>query len=419
MAARRRRWLLLVAVLVLIVAGVGVTLGLRGRGPARIEVQTAPAARMSIVQTVAATGRIEPRTQINISADVSAKITRLAVKEGDAVREGDFLLELDRKRYAAQVESAEANLHVAQANAEVNAENLTKAEKDYLRAQQLFDHQLETQAALDGALSAYQAQKAQHRSSLDQVEQVRAALKQSQDDLSKTRIYAPMTGTVSKLNKEVGEIALGSQFQEDVILELSNLAGMEALVDVDENDVVLLAAGDPAVIEVDALPEARLAGTVTDIANSAKISGSGTTDQKTEFEVRISVNAPSPQLRPGMTASAEVTTETHEGALGVPIQSVAVRTPEQLGAAGAEAPAWRPDPDGFVQVVFVVEGGRASARQVRTGIQSETNIEIMEGLEPGQEVVVGSYRAISKDLSHGAAVVVHNQPAAHGTGAEP
>ncbi len=409
MSKSKKRMILAAAVVV--VAG-GATLGfltIGRRGPAGIEVETAPAARMRIVQTVSATGRIQPKTQVNISADVSAKITKLGVEEGDRVRKGDFLVELDRDRYVAAVESAEAQLRVAQSNARVAQENLSKAEKDYHRVRDLHAENLETQAALDAALAAYQAERARHQSMLDQVEQVRADLKRTQDDLAKTRIYAPIDGTISKLNKEVGEIALGSQFQEDVIMELSNLGGMEALVDVDENDIVRVARGDNATIEVDALPDHSLPGTVTDIANSAKISGTGTTDQKTEFEVKIAVDIPDAALRPGMTATADVVTDVHDAALGVPIQSVAVRTPAQLGVSASgspEGPALVPDKDGFVQVVFVVQDGKARARQVKTGIQSDSHIEILEGLSEGDEIVTGNYRAISKDLADGSVVAV-------------
>ena len=205
------------------------------------------------------------------------------------------------------------------------AETLTKAEKDLERSRSLFEQKLEPQAALDAAVATADAERARHRSTLDQVEQSRAALKQARDDLSKTSIYAPMSGTVSKLNKEVGEIALGSQFQEDVILELSNLSGMEALVDVDENDIVQLAVGDDAEIEVDALPGTTFTGEVTEIASSAKTSAAGTAEQKTEFEVKIAIADPGSQLRPGMTASADVVTEVRESVL-------ARADPERRGA---------------------------------------------------------------------------------------
>jgi HlyD family secretion protein len=187
---------------------------------------------------------------------------------------------------------------------------------------------------------------------------------------------------------------------------------MEALVDVDENDIVQLAIGDKAKIEVDALPGVTFEGEVTEIANSAKVAAAGTADQKTEFEVKIAILDPGTQLRPGMTASAEITTEVRESALGVPIQSVAVRTPEQLGAepvegeGGDAAARFTPDKSGFVQVVFVVEDGVAKARQVKTGIQSDTHIELVEGIAAGEQVVTGSYRAISRDLKDGTAVTV-------------
>jgi HlyD family secretion protein len=404
-----KRWIVGIGVVAVAAVGVVGVLRLRGGDDGRLQVEAAPAERMRLVEKVTATGRIQPKTQVNISADVSAKITRLGVQEGDWVERGAFLVELDRERYLAAVESAEANLRVSQANAEVSMETMNKSEKDFIRTRELFEDRLETQAQLDAAQAEYLASRARHQSSLDQVEQVRAALKQARDELSKTTIFAPIAGTVSRLNKEVGEIALGSQFQEDVILELSNLEGMEALVDVDENDIVAVSIADRATIEVDALPDAVFEGEVTEIANSAKISASGTADQKTEFEVKIALDDPGSKLRPGMTASADVVTATREDALGVPIQAVAVRTPEQIGdgpqpreASDADgAPRWETDREGFVELVWVVDGATARARQVRTGIQSDTHIEILDGLAEGERIVVGSYRAISKDLRDG------------------
>ncbi|GAB4365109.1 MAG: efflux RND transporter periplasmic adaptor subunit [Calditrichia bacterium] len=383
-------------------------------------VQTSPVKKQKIVETVAATGRIQPKTQVKISADVGAKITRLEVKEGDWVEKGQFLVQLDRERFLAAVESAEASLRSTEANARLARENMSKAEKDYLRTKELFAKNLESQAVLDQVYAAAQVEKARYQSALEQVDQARAALKQAQDDLSKTTIYAPMAGTISQLNKEVGEIALGSQFQEDVILVISNLAGMEALVDVDENDIVSVQIGDSARIEVDALPNRIFEGVVTEIANSAKISASGTTEQRTDFEVKISIVNPSDELRPGMTASSDIVTDTRDGALAVPIQSVAVRTPGQLKpgetshtgnvaiADSSPETTFIPDKDGFVEVVFVVDEGIAEARQVKTGIQSDTHIEIIEGISEGDEIVVGNYRAISQELQNRSKVVVRN-----------
>ncbi len=408
-----KKMLVGVGVAAVVLMGAGFAIKSNKGGDEGVTVETAPVERQTVVQTVEATGRIQPVTQVNISADVSAKITRLEVKEGDWVEKGQFLVELDRERHLAAVESAEASLNSAQAGATLARENMRKAVKDHERTQELFDKSLESQAALDAAYAQAEVERARYRSAQEQVEQARASLKQARDDLSKTTIHAPMSGTISKLNKEIGEIALGSQFQEDVIMEISNLEGMEALVDVDENDIVSLSLNDAASIEVDALPGLTQAGEVTEIANSAKVSGQGTNDQKTEFEVKIAVTDPSDQLRPGMTASADIVVATHEDVIAVPLQCVAVRTVEQLkgngggdDAEGEGESQWTPDEDGFVSVVFVVEDGVAYARQVETGIQSESHIEILDGLGEGDMVVVGSYRAISRDLADGASVTV-------------
>jgi HlyD family secretion protein len=396
---------------VVVVAIAGLTLASRSRGVEGIAVEIEQAGRRQVVQTVNATGKIQPMIQVNISADVSAKITRLEVEEGDWVERGTLLIELDRERYLASVESAEANLSAAQANANLARENMVKAEKDYVRTKELFDRKLESQAVLDTVYAAAAVEKARYQSVLDQGEQSKAALRQTRDDLSKTTIYAPMSGTVSKLNKEIGEIALGSQFQEDIILEISNLEGMEALVDIDENDIVSVSIGDEAEIEVDALPNVKLKGRVTEIANSAKSSGAGTTDEKTEFEVKVAIIEPVDELRPGMTASAEIVTEVCDNCLSVPIQSVTVRTMEQLGAeagdsAEGEESRFAPDSEGFLEVIWVVVDGRAQARQVETGIQSETHIEVIDGLVDDDQVVIGNYRAISRDLEDGLVVTV-------------
>jgi HlyD family secretion protein len=405
---------LIIGVVVVAVVGVIALASLgHNRGEVGTAVEIESVGRRTVVQTVTATGKIQPMTQVNISADVSAKIMRLDVKEGDWVDKGAFLLQLDRERYVAAMESAQANLRAAQAQANLVKENMIKAEKDYERTRQLFEKNLESQANLDSMYAAAEVEKARYQSAIDQGAQARASLKQAEDALSKTTIYAPMAGTVSLLNKEVGEIALGSQFQEDVILIISNLEGMEALVDVDENDIVLLSLGDEAEIEVDALPGTKLKGVVTEIANSAKVTGQGSTGQKTEFEVKVAVTESAPSLRPGMTASTEIVTEVCDDCLSVPIQSVSMRTLEQLGARDDATEAeeagearFTPDSDGFVELVWVVSEDRADARQVTTGIQSETHIEVLDGLEEGEQVVTGSYRAISRDLSDGADVTV-------------
>ena len=377
------------------------------------EVQTATVNRETIVQTVNATGRIQPKTQIRISADVSAKIIALHVEEGDWVEEGTLLAELDSERYLAAVESAQASVRSAQANAELVRQNMLKAEKDFDRARDVVARKLESQSVLDANDAAYQVEIARFQSALDQVEQTKGTLKQAEDSLAKTRIFAPMSGTISDLDKEQGEMAIGSQFQEDLIMIVADLTEMEAQVNVDENDIVNVQLGQEAEIKVDALFGETLKGTVYEISNTANTDAQGTTNQKTEFEVKIAISGEISRLRPGMTASADVSTMTKTDVIGVPIQSVAVRTIDQLTLEGEEVSEaeerFTADDDGFVEIVFCVEeDGRVVARQVETGIQSDNMIEIISGVEEDEEVVTGSYRAISSDLGNGDQVVVNN-----------
>jgi HlyD family secretion protein len=395
---------------VVVVGGLIATAALRNGEKKALEVETAKVDRQKIIQKVSATGKIQPKVQVKISADVSGKITRLPVVEGQWVEKGELLVELDRERFQASVESAEANVRSAQANGNLVRQNMTQAEREYNRARELVQLNMESQANLDALQAAYEVEKARYQSSLDQVEQAKATLKQARDDLSKTRMYAPMAGTITDLNKEQGEIAIGSQFQPDVILIVSDLSAMEAQVNVDENDIVSVAIGQTAEIEVDALLDQVLTGVVSEIANSANVSAGGSADQKTEFEIKISITDPPETLRPGMTASAEVFTKTNENALSVPIQAVAVRTVDQLTMAGETreeaAKRYTADRDGFVEVVFRIEDGKAVAQQVKTGIQGNELIEVLDGLEEGDEIVTGSYRAISKDLENGAVVTI-------------
>ena len=404
---------ILAGIAVIAVATVGAVV-LRGNKDELIEVQTSRVERETIVQKVNATGRIQPKTQIRISADVSAKIVALHVEEGDWVEQGQLLVELDRERYEAAVERAQANVRSAQSEARLVEQNMLKTEKDFDRSRDLVERKLEPQSALDAASAAYQVEVARYASALDQVEQARAALKEAQDSLSKTTIYAPMSGTISDLDKEQGEIAIGSQFQEDLILVVADLTAMEAQVNVDENDIVNVQLGQDAEIEVDALFGQKLKGRVYEIANTANTSAEGTTNQKTEFEVKIAIEAEDiSKLRPGMTASADISTQTRTDVVGVPIQCVAVRTIDQLTLEGEEVAEagkrYTADRDGFVEIVFVVDGdGRAMARQVKTGIQGDELIEILSGVDEGDEVVTGSYRAISSDLGNGVQVTINN-----------
>ncbi len=366
------------------------------------EVEVTAVSKAEIVQIVNATGKIQPKTKINISADVSAKIISLYVKEGEWVEKGQLLVEIDREKYLASVESQSANVRAAEANSKLVKANKEQAQRVLKRAKEMFAKQLESQSSLDTAEASYDVEIARYQSSLEQVKQANGILKRSKDDLSKTTMYAPMSGTISKLNKEVGEIAIGSQFQEDVIMTIANLNEMEVLVNVDENDIIAIQLGQKASIDVDALLGDKVEGIITEIATSAIAPQNGVANQKTEFEVTISVTSDSAKLRPGMTASADIVTDTRDDALSVPIQSVTVRTEAQLTEGeGKTSLDYEADKDGFVELVFIIKDNVATAHQVKTGIQSNELIEILSGVNEGDSVVSGSYRAISRDLKNG------------------
>jgi len=412
MAMKKRFWLITAGVVVAAVI-VGVVVA-RGRGHKPMAVQTAKADLQKIVQKVSATGKIQPKSKVEISADVSGKIVKLGAVEGQWVEKGAFLVGLARDRYVAAVESGVANVSAAQANAALVHENLNRTKSEFERSKELLASGNVSKSAFEAKQAEYLVEVARYKSAQDQVAQATAALKQARDDVSKTAIYAPMAGTISALNKEQGEIALGSQFQKDVILVIGDLRQMEAQVNVDENDVGSIAIGQKAEIQVDALADRTLNGVVSEISNSANTSGNGTTEQKTEFAIKISITDPPKELRPGMTASADVITKTEDKALSVPIQSVAVRTIDQLAMKGEKREdaekRYKADKDGFAEIVFCVESGKAMAKQVKTGIQSENLIQILDGLKQGDEVVIGSYRAISKDLMNGATVTISKEP---------
>ena len=427
----KKKTIIIAAVAVIAAAAIAVAV-VKARGEKPLEVQTAEAGLQQVVQKVNATGKVQPKTQVKISADVSARIMRLGVKEGDRVEQGQFLVELDREAYLAAVESAQANVRSAEATAKLVQESMLQAEREFKRAAEIVRLKLDSQARLDEAEAAYKVEVARYEAALGDAARARASLKQSKDSLSKTSIYAPMAGVITELRREQGEIAIGSQFQEDVILVISDMSEMEVQLDVDENDIVAVALGDVADIEVDALPGRKLSGRVYEIANSAK-SANGQAQaqsqtQKTEFLVKVAIAEPPEELRPGMTAAADIVTDTKDAALSVPVQCVTVRTLEQLKgddkgegkgkqeAAGVPAAnaddgagGFKADEDGFVQIVFVLEDGKAVARQVETGIQGENLLEITSGLKPGETIISGGYRAISRDLKNGAKVEVNNE----------
>lgn len=404
---------IVIAVVVIVVIAAFIVINLkRGKG-GEIPVQVEQVRRGDITQVVSASGKIHPEVEVKISANISAEIINMYVKEGDIVRRNQLLVVLDSTKYKAAVDRAISSQKSREAS-------LLKAMSDHKRTTDLFKQKLTSQADLENA-------EANLKLAESQVEQAVADLNQVIDDLKKTKLYSPLAGTVTLINKEVGEIALGSMFQSDVIMIISDLSRMEVIADVDENDVVLVSIGDSVDIQVDAIPNKKLLGVVSEIAHTAKTRGRGTQEEVTNFEVKIAILDKETKLRPGMSSTVDIKTDTRQGVLHVPIQSVTVRTERELQETEQKGKtrdvkgkktdnedekedSALSSKDDLIQIVFIVKDGAATAVPVETGISSETDIEIMSGLEEKQQVVTGSYRALSKTLKNGSRVKITEKP---------
>ena len=386
-----------------------------------VEVQAEKVKTGMITSTVSAAGRVQPETEVDISANVSGKIVQMGVKEGQVVEEGQFLVQLDRNRYQAMVDQAKAQLASAEAR-------LVEVEAEFRRVKELYDAQLTSDADLEAAKARRDVDKANYSAAKAYLDKVR-------DDLSKTTILSPMAGTISQLNSEVGEVVLGTeQFSGTVIMTVADLSRMEVEADVDETDIVDVCIGQPAEIEVDALPDTMLQGEVTEIANTAFTLGRGTQEQVTNFKVKVAVLDDVSSLKPGMSATVDIEAAFRENVLHVPIQCVVMRAPkseeqeegeEVEGAEGErekEAKAPGPQREGstadgmgsedrreekkeLIEVIFVVEDGTAKMVPIKRGIGSDTDTEIISGLEGDDLVITGSYRAL-RDLRDGQKVKV-------------
>jgi HlyD family secretion protein len=368
-----------------------------------IPVQTEKITRRNITQIVTATGKIQPVTQVVINAEVSGEIIELPVKEGQNVKRGQLLVRIKPDVYQAQYESALANHAMAEAS-------FIKAESDYKRVSELFAKNLVSQADMDIARANYLSAKAAN-------EQAAANVRQEKETLSKTVITSPMPGVVSQLNVEIGERVSGSTFTQGTqLMTIADLSVMEARVDVGENDIVLVCIGDTARIEIDAFPDRQFTGVVTQIANTAKSTGTGTQDQVTNFEVRILLHTPKDvEFRPGMSVTADIETETKTNVCAVPIQSVTVRLPKvqnnqtQDGDVHLVNESKIKQKDKLREVIFVVKDGVAKAVPVTRGISDDSYVEITGDHVEGLEVVSGSFKAINKDLEDGSKVRIENK----------
>ncbi len=406
-----------------------------------INVQTEKVARRNLTEIVVANGKIQPVIQVKISPEVSGEIIELPVKEGQQVKKGELLLKIKPDFYIANRNQAEASYKSSVAGKTTAEANLRKAEAEYNRGKDLFQHRLISDSAFDEIRAAYDVAKAQVINAEDQVDMAKATVASAEDQLSKTTIVSPLTGTVSKLNSQLGERVLGTvQNMGTEIMTISDLNEMEARVDIGETDVVLIEPGQNVHLEVDAFKDGKFSGAVTEVANSSTTSGlpggnSSTSQEATKFSVKIRIKEKE-GFRPGMSCTAEIETRSRTNVLCVPIASVTTRMPNDKGkknnsktnsvAAATNTAATGTNIAGSstnsagtntwlrsekktkenansrqIEIVFLREGDHAKMAPVKHGIGDDMYYEIVEGLQEGQEVVSGGYRAISRDLEDG------------------
>jgi HlyD family secretion protein len=419
---KRSRKKFFVTVFLLAAVGSGLAFRFFRKTDESITVQVEKVTRRDLTELVVANGRIQPVTQVMISPEVAGEITALPVKEGQLVKKGDLLLQIKQDNYKASSNSAEASYKFALgARSQAEAE-LQKAELQFRQNADLAKNKLISASVLIDFKTTYEVCRLRLENSINNVDQARFTLDKANDDLSKTTITSPIDGTVTKLKSQLGERVLGTSFNMGTeIMTIAKLDEMEARVDIGEIDVVLIAEGQGARLEVDPFKDRKFKGTVTAIANASKASsqpaamaGNTQSQEAPKFEVKIRIEEKE-AFRPGMSVTAEVETRSRKGVLAVPIQSVTTRLPVK---PAAKTPTPREgkaaEPVKPVEVVFALEGDHVKMVPVKTGISDNDWFEIVSGLAEGQEIIAGGYKAISKDLEEGKKVKVGAEAAKQG-----
>src|SRR5258707_26817 len=402
-----------------------------------IPVTTEKALRKTILQTVSATGKVQPETEVKISPEVAGEITELPVEDGMSIKKGDLLVKIKPDSYKALLEQQEAAISAAKATNLQQKATMLKTEHDLGRAKDLFEKKLISEQEYNAAEAAIDVAKNTYESSVHEIERAQASSSQARDQLSKTTIYSPMDGTVTILNSKLGErLVATNQFAGTDVLRVADLSHMQAVVDVNENDVVNVKLGDKANIKIDAYGDRRFKGIVQQIANTGKTTGTGTQEEVTNFEVKIRVNDHDVALRPGLRCTADIETNMVKDAVAVPMQSATIRTGDtnfspdeiakhkhkvaardkddnkaELSNDRLEKQAQKEEREKLVKVVFVKNGNKAQMVKVTTGIADDSYMEIKSGIKPGDEVISGSYSAISRKLKEGAKVAYDKEVA--------
>lgn len=382
-----------------------------------VEVRFEKVGRRDLVAAVTASGKVQPKTKVDISPDITGRITRLAVHEGDLVQKGQFLLQIDPTIYEAGLERAQANHASAQAALVQARASRDQAARALERAKLLKrqNPNLISDEQLEQAQTSFNVAEAVANSSQHQVDQARAGMQEARDQLAKTRIVAPMAGRITRLAVEEGEMAVPGTFSKDVglLLTVSDLSVIQTKVNVDETDVVRIHLGDSVEVSIDAFPDTAFLGHVTKIANSALLaqamSASGTNDRAVDYEVEITLDNPPSDVRPDLSATARIITDTRKQALSIPIIALTVRENTPLSTESRRDTA-RAGKKKEAEGVFIVSNGKATFRVVKVGIAGDEYFEVLEGVKDGEQIVAGPYQAI-RDLKDGTGVRASKQPA--------
>ena len=392
----RLRTKILIGIAVLLVAAVAFAVVRSRRGKDVTAVTMAKVSRMDLTSKVSANGKIDAKRKVDLSANVMGQIVNLAVREGDVVKKGAFLLQIDQKQLAASAQGAAASLQALFSDRDAARANAVEAQRNFERAQKNFAQKITPAADLDRARAVYDGAQANVEAIEQRIQQSRANLTAARDTLSKTTMLAPMEGIVTALPVEEGEVAvIGTMNNPGTkLLTIADMSVVEAVMEVDETDVPNVKVGQHATVTIDAYPNKTFAGIVTEVGSSPiqRTLGGGT--DAVNFEVKIQVENPPPDVRPGFSASADIITGTRPKAIGIPIQALVVR--EKPGLSKTAKPQ---DEEG----VFVNDKGAVKFAVVTTGLSGESNIEIVKGLSEGQEIVTGPFKAL-RDLKDGSKV---------------
>ena len=378
-----------------------------------IAIKTEKVELRTITQKVSAIGKIRPETEVKISSEASGEIMFLGFRDGDSVNKGQLLVRIQPDIVQSQLEQFTASADASKIAIDATKAEMDRAQADFKRISDLYAKQYASREEFDRAKSTLEQALSRFRSSGSDYTRAFSALKQMRSQASRTTLYSPMSGTVTSLSVEAGEKVVGTaQMQGTEMMRIADLNIMNAWVDVDENDIVFVKIGDTARIRVDAMPDEELFGYVYEIGHSAKTSAAGTQEEVTNFEVRIRIIDKDKRLRPGMSCSVEISTETHPNVLSVPLQSVTVRSiqatePEiSSGSIQQQEEKKKSNSKRPPSVVFLKDGDKAKMVKVETGLSDHGFIEIKKGLKVGQEIISGSFQAINKLLQDGSIIKI-------------